>query len=666
MTIEALSPGVYVSYTDKSIYAATSVPLTLLLIGTSHKGTTDPIFITNSDDFIAEFGTQTTDSYLHYAALSYLKSGRFLWVKRVATINAAAGSVNLPNSTPANSVQVETNSSTDLYNGYKVDVQQDTTIDLLQKKTSVNTIQFTGSVQQPTNVTGVALSNPTGASGSYSLVYTFSGQTLTWGGGTPVAVGAGGTFTLTNLGATSTVSATVTAGSLPGVDQTDATIAVTLSVSDPSPLLPGLFLTAPVGNIGQHTITYTYTSDTNIVIKLDSGSNSISIHNQTSVAITDGGNSLTVKITRYGFKILFKDPSGNIIETLDKLVKDPNHANFHVTRVPSLSSYLVTTDYPATALNPATTTTSLLIAGGNAGMSGITDADYITTLDLFTNTEEYDINFVSIPAQSSANVVNALITFCEGRGDCMAIIDPPAGLSAEEVVQWSNGEGAYSGYAAFNSMFAFVLHDWLKFYDPVNDTQLYLPPSVSYLNLLAISYVNGKQYQPIAGYDRGKIIDALDVQTSPSLAERDLMYSDSVGNNINPIVKFVRDGLILFGEKTLQRKNSSTNRIHAVITLLYLFKQVNQLAKRVLFEVNDATTWRSLTALIEPILDDLKSPSKRALYDARFVCDSSTNTPELIDQNKLAAKLYVKFAKSAEIITVDIIATNTGADFSVL
>jgi len=226
MTIEALSPGVYVSYTDKSIYAATSVPLTLLLIGTSHKGTTDPIFITNSDDFIAEFGTQTTDSYLHYAALSYLKSGRFLWVKRVATINAAAGSVNLPNSTPANSVQVETNSSTDLYNGYKVDVQQDTTIDLLQKKTSVNTIQFTGSVQQPTNVTGVTLIDPIGPIGDYDLVYTAVGQTLAWDGGTALAAPVSGVLKLTGTSG-NFITAIVSIADLPVVNQSDLALSVT-------------------------------------------------------------------------------------------------------------------------------------------------------------------------------------------------------------------------------------------------------------------------------------------------------------------------------------------------------------------------------------------------------------------------------------------------------
>jgi len=671
--IEALSAGVYTQFVDKSLYSASSLPLTLLLLGTSHRGTTEPFFCTNPDDFLKEFGTPTTDSYLHYAALSFLNRGRSLWVRRIASIAAVEASVNVNDISPATTLVVKSKSKGDYINGYKIDVLTDSSVNILSLSSIVSTINFIGTVAQPVNVTGVVLSNPTGASGAYNLVYTATGSTLAWGGGTPVAVGAGGQFVLTATGG-ATVVANVTTGSLPVANQTDTGLTVTLTVDNANPNIPGLVFTTPVGNIGQHTLTYTYTSSTNITIKIDSGTASASIHSLSSVTVSDAPNSITVKIMKDGFKLVVKDPNNLIVETIDKLVKDPNNANFHVTRVGTLSTYINTTDTGSNYNNPAVTTTSYILSGGNAGMSGLTDADYIgvytttskTGLNGFTDTETYDLNFVAIPGNSSINVVTAMLSFCELRGDCMSIIDTPSGITAEQAVQWTDGSGAYVGQPVLNSMFGLTIHDWAKYYDPYSASYLYLPPSVTYLNLLANAYYNGKQYQAIAGYERGRITDALDVQSSPSLGQRDLMLGDGTYGRVNPIVRFVRDGLILFGEKTLQKKNSSTNRAHAVITLLYIFRQVNTLAKRVLFEPNDATTWRALSALIDPVLADLKSPSKRALYDYKFVCDSSTNTPDLIDQNKLAAKLFVKFSKNAEMILIDIIATNTGADFSLV
>jgi len=673
--VETLSPGVYVSYTDQSLYAATNVPSVGLILGLSHQGTSEPFFCTNSDAFLNEFGPPTGDTYFHYAALSYLKSGRFLWVRRIMSASAAVGSVDILDVSSVKTLEATTRSKTDSYNGYKIDVTTDTSLDQLPKKSQISSIEFIGVVAQPVNVTGVVLTNPTGVTISgVALSFTSSGTTLSWGGGTPVNVLAGGSFVLTNLTGTSSVTAIVTPANLPSGNQADSlnvTASIPLGAFSP---ISGVIFSAPSGTLGQHTITVTYVSATSVTLKLDAGSSSISIHNQNTVTITSSTGSLTANIVRYGFKLVLSDSNSNVLETLTKLSKDPNSTYYHVSRVLSLSKYLLTIDTTSNYKVPKVSSTSYLLSGGNSGMSGVVSGDYIGSysssvklgLNGFLNSEDYNIDFVNIPGQVDTAIVTAMLDFCATRGDCMALIDTPSGITSEEAVDWTNGTGAYAGQTAFNSMFGECFHDWATYYDPYTDSYLDMPPTVPYLNLLAIAYSLGKQYQAIAGYNRGQVLDALDIKSSPDQSERDNMLADSLGNCVNPYVKFVRDGIILFGEKTMQRKNSSTNRAHAVRTLLYLFKQIKQIAKTVLFEPNDASTWRTLSATIEPILNDLKSAGKRGLYDARFVCDTSTNTPAVIDQNKVAAKLYVKFMKNAEMIEINIIATDTGADFSLV
>jgi len=672
--METLSPGVYTQFTDKSVYAAMSVALTGLFIGTAHQGTLEPKFITNPDEFLAEYGKPQGDSYFHYAVLSYLKYGRFCWVRRVATSAVAQSTVNVPDASSITSIIVQSSTEGDLLNGYKINILEDNTVNLLAKKSSASTVTFTGTVEQPTTVTGVVLSNPTGATvvGS-ALDYANAATTLAWGGGAAVDVSAGGSFDLTNAGATSTVTATVAATSLPVADQSDS-LAVTAIVSTPDPVLSGLKFSSPTGTLTTHNIEYTYTNDTDIKLKIDAGVNSVSIHDQSNVTIADGSTSLLVNIVKDGFKITIKDVDSKLVETLDKLVKDPTSDYYVEDRVSKLSKYITVTDIIANSELPKVTTDDLLMSGGNAGMSGVTEADYIGEysesseegLKGFSNKEKYTIDFVSLCGQTSAAIIQAVIEFCSLRGDCMGLLDTPSGLNPTQAVQWMNGEGAYTDHQAFDSMFVQFFHDWLKYYDAYTEQYLWMPPTVNYINLLAKAYREGKQYQAIAGYSRGKVNDALDVQSSPDQNQRDLMLGDSLHNNLNPYVKFVRDGIILFGQKTAQRKNSSTNRANSVRTLLYLFRQVSDIAKTVLFEPNDADTWRSLKSLVDPILSDLKSAGKRALFDGKFVCDNSTNPPELIDQNKLGAKLYVKFMKTAEMIEIDIIATNQGADFSLV
>ena len=95
--------------------------------------------------------------------------------------------------------------------------------------------------------------------------------------------------------------------------------------------------------------------------------------------------------------------------------------------------------------------------------------------------------------------------------------------------------------------------------------------------------------------------------------------------------------------------------------MIYLKRQIGAVARNTLFEQNVKDTWDGFTRSAEDILKEVKDGL--GLVDYKFILDETTTTPDLIDQNILYAKLYVKPARSIEFIALDFIITKTGAQF---
>ena len=140
-------------------------------------------------------------------------------------------------------------------------------------------------------------------------------------------------------------------------------------------------------------------------------------------------------------------------------------------------------------------------------------------------------------------------------------------------------------------------------------------------------------------------------------ADRDDLYSA----NINPIATFPSEGIVIFGQKTLQMQRSSLDRINVRRLMIFLKKEVSRLATRVLFDQNVEATWNRFKALVDPFLASVKA--RFGITEYRLVLDESTTTPDLIDQNVLYAKILLKPARSIEFIAIDFVIANTGASF---
>jgi phage tail sheath protein FI len=155
------------------------------------------------------------------------------------------------------------------------------------------------------------------------------------------------------------------------------------------------------------------------------------------------------------------------------------------------------------------------------------------------------------------------------------------------------------------------------------------------------------------------MVTPLAVELSPTSGERDLLYG--VGNVINPIVNFAQDGITVWGQRTLQRRPSATDRVNVRRLLLMARRAVATSSAFFNFEQNDEFTWAEWVDTITPFFASIKA--RRGLYDFRVVMDGSTVMPHHIDSGQMPGQIFLQPTRTAEFIPIDFVLTATGATF---
>jgi len=346
-----------------------------------------------------------------------------------------------------------------------------------------------------------------------------------------------------------------------------------------------------------------------------------------SVSIEDGSLD---PANAFNLIVKYKD---NIVEVFKELSMDEASANHVELMINEVSDYITVSDLsPSTGTaedRPALGTYQLV--GGNNGLSGVTDSDYIGD-----------------PSQH---------TYAENRKDLLFIADTPYMLEPLEVVDFRKGQGIYT-HAAFNSSYAALYYPWLEISDPITARKKYIPPCGAVAGCCARSDQKTYVWWAPAGIDRGRIFNAVSVSYKTSRGERDVLYPEG----INVIAVFPDTGINIWGQKTLQSQPSAVDRVNVRRLMMYMEEAISESSRFVVFEPNNPQTWRALGRLINPFLQDIKE--KGGLYDYAFQCDEETNTPVVIDRNEMIARVFVKPTKTAEFIELNFILTGTGADFS--
>jgi phage tail sheath protein FI len=275
---------------------------------------------------------------------------------------------------------------------------------------------------------------------------------------------------------------------------------------------------------------------------------------------------------------------------------------------------------------------------------------YLKGIETFANPEAVNINVFATPGinffDHSSLVTQAIDMVENDRADSIYIIGSPNESDSANVISDLEEQGIDSNYSA-------TYWPWIQIRDTDNATQLYIPPTGEVVRNIALTDNVSYPWFAVAGYSRG-LVNAIKATKKLTLDERDDLYK----NRINPIATFSDTGTIIWGNKTLQVRESALDRINVRRLLLRARKLISAVAVRLLFEQNDDQVRQEFLRLVNPILEAIKK--ERGLYDFRV---SVSNSPEDIDANTLRGKIYIKPTRSLEFIDLEFIITPTGASF---
>ncbi len=272
--------------------------------------------------------------------------------------------------------------------------------------------------------------------------------------------------------------------------------------------------------------------------------------------------------------------------------------------------------------------------------------------------EQIDIDLIAMPGHSSTTCVTALLDLCQNvRMDCLAIIDPPFGLTVNEIIAWQNGSHPLNT-TRFDSDFGALYWPWVKIRDNFNQVDIWAPPSGSVMATIARSDQLSAPWFAPAGVNRGTVPNITDVFSRPTLEERDLMYG--FRNAINPIVQFVDfDGFVIWGQKTLQRRPTALDRVNVRRLMFVLEKRIRVASRQLLFDPHDDELRQKFVRIATSILTEVQVG--RGVNDFRVKCDEELNTPDVIDRNEMRARVGVQPIRAAEFIFIEFSIHRTGS-----
>ena len=298
-------------------------------------------------------------------------------------------------------------------------------------------------------------------------------------------------------------------------------------------------------------------------------------------------------------------------------------------------------------------------AGGMKPILG----DLITSYDKFSNKDEIQVDYLIMgPGMDSVEDSQAkaqyLISLAEQRKDCVATIGPHKSdlVGKTNTTEQTTNLIKYfsslssSSYAVFDSGYKYT-------YDRFNNRFVYVPCNADVAGLMCRTNIVAYPWFSPAGQQRGIINNAIKLAYNPNKAQRDQLYPQRV----NAIVTQPGIGTLLFGDKTALGYASAFDRINVRRLFLTIEQALQRAAQAQLFELNDELTRANFRNIVEPYLRDVQA--KRGLYGFLVVCDTSNNTPDVIDNNEFRADIFLKPAKSINYVTLTFVATRTGVSF---
>jgi len=283
---------------------------------------------------------------------------------------------------------------------------------------------------------------------------------------------------------------------------------------------------------------------------------------------------------------------------------------------------------------------------------GLVGSDYTNMLNLLSNQDNYQFNSYFLPGLTNdthTSQITTAINNTQQRGDNILVIDP--------VPYASSITATTSEAASRNTSYATMYWPWLQIIDPDLGDRVWVPASTMIGGVYAYNDSVSEPWFAPAGINRGGLTNVVRAERQLPAASRDTLYEE----NINPIATFPGTGVVVYGQKTLQRQASALDRVNVRRLLIALKSYIGQVAQTLVFEQNTAATRNNFLAAVNPYLESVQQ--RQGLYAFKVVMDDSNNTPDVIDRNQLVGAIYLQPTRTAEFIYLDFNLLPTGATF---
>jgi len=281
---------------------------------------------------------------------------------------------------------------------------------------------------------------------------------------------------------------------------------------------------------------------------------------------------------------------------------------------------------------------------------------YKKALNLLANQDEYDINMILVPGVidnlggNHSAIITKAINTCETRGDTFTVYDAVEhGTTSIPTVT--------NKVAERDSNYAATYWPWVQIGDSQTGRLRFVPPSVVIPGVYAFNDKVAQPWFAPAGLNRGGIDTAIQAERKLTHANRDDLYE----SNVNPIATFPGQGVVVFGQKTLQKKASSLDRVNVRRLLIRVKKFIASSSRFLVFEPNTEATRRRFLNIVNPYLEQVQSQSGLSAF--KVVMDETNNTPDTVDRNQLVGQLFLQPTRTAEFIILDFTVQPTGAAF---
>jgi phage tail sheath protein FI len=285
-----------------------------------------------------------------------------------------------------------------------------------------------------------------------------------------------------------------------------------------------------------------------------------------------------------------------------------------------------------------------------SNIQGFSANDYITAFNLLSNKDEYRFNVLVAPGVSlDGSAADNMIAVCENRGDSIAIIDT--------TVYGSVVTAAVNAAAGSSSNYGATYWPWVELFSSNLGKTTWAPASTVVCGAYAFNDQVAQPWFAPAGINRGGIPSVLKAERKLSQSDRDALYSA----NVNPLATFPGEGVVIFGQKTLQRRATALDRVNVRRLLIALKDFIGQVANGLVFEQNTNVTRNRFLAQVNPYMESVVQ--RQGLYAYRVVMDDTNNTPDVIDRNQLVGQIYIQPTKTAEFIILNFNVLPTGAIF---